>query len=424
MKEMMDFIGIKSIDELFKDIPDEIKCGIDLPPPMEEMDVEGEIRKMMKKNKTFYEMPSFLPILKPHYIPAMVDEIVGRQEFYTSYTPYQAEASQGMLQALFEYQSVVAELTGMEVANSSMYDGATALGEAALMAYRIKKRGGIAIPSCMFEAKKQVLKNYAQGANLKIYEMPCKDGLPELREYDGIDAIYIENPSFYGVIERRGDEIIEVASKSDALIIAGVDVLSLAIYNPPEYADIVIGNGYLGNYMNFGGPSLGVFACKKKYIRQMPGRIIGATIDAGGKRAFTMTLQTREQHIRRGKATSNICSNEALCAISFLAYVAALGRNGLRRVAIQNKRNAHYMAEQLEKIGFEIPFKDFFNEFVAIPPVNAVKLNKKLLEYGIQNGMLLSNPENSILYGVTEVHGKEVIEEAIKKIEMAMEEIK
>ena len=423
MKEMMDFIGIKSIDELFEDIPEEAKCSIDLPPPLQEMNVEEEIKKMMKKNKTFYEMPSFLPILKPHYIPAIVDEIVGRQEFYTSYTPYQAEASQGMLQALFEYQSVVAELTGMEVANSSMYDGATALGEAALMAYRIKRRGGIAIPSCLLEAKKQVLKNYAKGANLKIHEMPCKNGLPELREYNGIDAIYIENPSFYGVIERRSDEIIEAASKSDALIIAGVDMLSLAIYNPPEYADIVIGNGYLGNYMNFGGPLLGVFACKRKYIRHMPGRIIGATIDASGKRAFTMTLQTREQHIRRGKATSNICSNEALCAISFLAYIAALGRNGLRKVAMQSRKNAHYMAELLEKIGFEVPFKDFFNEFVAIPPVDAAKLNKKLLEYGIQNGMLLKNPENSILYGVTEMHGKELIEEAIKKIKVAMEEI-
>ncbi|MCD6572813.1 MAG: aminomethyl-transferring glycine dehydrogenase subunit GcvPA [Thermoplasmata archaeon] len=420
MKEMLNAIGIKSIDELFE-FPDEIKCRIDLPSPMNEMDVEHEIVAMMEKNRTFYEMPSFLPILKPHYIPAIVDEIVARQEFYTSYTPYQAEASQGMLQALFEYQSIVAELTGMEVANASMYDGATALGEAALMANRIKKRGGIAIPECMYEAKKQVLKNYAKGVGIKIYEMPCYNGLPELKSHASIDAIYVENPNFYGIIERRQDEIIDAAEKSDALIIVGSDPLFLSIYNPPEYADIVIGEGYLGNYMNFGGPLLGIFACKRKYLRHMPGRIIGATVDKEGKRAFTMTLQTREQHIRRGKATSNICSNEALCAIAFLAYVAALGRNGLRRIALKNKENAHYMAKQLEKIGFELPFKDFFNEFLAISPVNASMLNKKLLEYGIQNGMLIEKPSNSILYGVTEMHSKELIDRAIEKIKMAME---
>jgi len=422
MEEMMDAIGIKSIDELF-DFPDEIKIdGLDLP-PMEEMEVENEIVSMMNKNKTFYEMPSFLPILKPHYIPAIVDEIVSRQEFYTSYTPYQAEASQGMLQALFEYQSIVAELTGMEVANASMYDGATALGEAALMAYRIKKRGGIAVPSCMFHAKKSVLKNYVRGARIKIYEMPCHDGLPELKKYEGIDAIYIENPNFYGVIERRKEEIIEAAEKNDALIIVGTDPLFLAIHEPPYYADIVIGEGYLGNYMNFGGPLLGIFACKRKYLRQMPGRIIGATVDENGKRAFTMTLQTREQHIRRGKATSNICSNEALCAIAFLAYVASLGKDGLQKVALKNKENAHYMAVQLEKIGFELPYKDFFNEFLAISPVDAKMLNKKLIEHGIQNGLVLEEIKNGILYGVTEMHTRHIMDKAIEKIKEAMEEL-
>ena len=424
MKEMLDFLGIKSIEELFDDLPDEIKIdGLDLPPPMDEMDVENEIVAIMKKNKTFYEMPSFLPILKPHYIPAIVDEIVSRHEFYTSYTPYQPEASQGMLQALFEYQSVVAELTGMEVANSSMYDSATALGEAALMANRIKKKGAIAIPSCIYNAKKMVLRNYTKGAGIKIYEMPCHNGLPEIKN-GKIDAIYIENPNFYGVIDRRKDEIIEVAEKNDALIIVGSDPLFLAIHEPPSYADIVIGEGYLGNYMNFGGPLLGMFACKRKYVRQMPGRLIGATIDANGKRAFTMTLQTREQHIRRGKATSNICSNEALCAIAFLAYVAALGKNGLQKVALKNKENAHYMASQLEKIGFEIPYKDFFNEFVAISPINASMLNKKLLEYGIQNGMIIDEMKNAILYGVTEMHSHWLIDRTIEKIKEAMEELK
>ena len=422
MKEMMDFIGIKSIDELFEDLPDEIKSSINLPPPMEEKDVENEIRKILEKNKTFYEMPSFLPILKPHYIPAVVDEIVGRQEFYTSYTPYQAEASQGLLQALFEYQSIVAELTGMDAANASMYDCATALGEAVLMAKRIKKKNGIAIP-LIYKSKKEVLKNYVKGAGIKIYEMPLNEGLPVLKKWDDINAIYIENPNFFGIIDERDDEIMGNAIDNDALIIIGTDPLFLSIFNPPSYADIVIGEGYLGNYMNFGGPLLGIFACKKKYVRHMPGRLIGATIDAEGKRAFTMTLQTREQHIRRGKANSNICSNETLCAIAFLAYVAALGRNGLRKIAIKNMENAHYMANELEKIGFGIPFKNFFNEFVAISPVDVKKLNKKLLEKGIQNGMILNEIENGILYGVTEMHSKQLIDNAINKIKEAIEEI-
>ena len=422
MKEMMDFIGIKSIDELFEDLPDEIKSSINLPPPMEEKEVENEIRKILEKNKTFYEMPSFLPILKPHYIPAVVDEIVGRQEFYTSYTPYQAEASQGLLQALFEYQSIVAELTGMDVANASMYDCATALGEAVLMAKRIKKKNGIAIP-LIYKSKKEVLKNYVKGAGIKIYEMPLNEGLPVLKKWDDINAIYIENPNFFGIIDERDDEIMGNAIDNDALIIIGTDPLFLSIFNPPSYADIVIGEGYLGNYMNFGGPLLGIFACKKKYVRHMPGRLIGATIDAEGKRAFTMTLQTREQHIRRGKANSNICSNETLCAIAFLAYVAALGRNGLRKIAIKNMENAHYMANELEKIGFGIPFKNFFNEFVAISPVDVKKLNKKLLEKGIQNGMILNEIENGILYGVTEMHSKQLIDNAINKVKEAIEEI-
>jgi len=420
---MMDFLSIKNIDELFEDLPPEVRIdGLNLPPAMDERDVENKIREILSKNKTFYEMPSFLPILKPHYIPAAVYEIVARQEFYTSYTPYQAEASQGMLQALFEYQSVVAELTGMDAANASMYDSATALGEAALMAERIKKKGSIAIPSNISYRKKAVLKNYVKGAGIRIFEMPYENGLPILKKFDG-SAIYIESPNFFGLIDDR-KEIIENASDNDALLIFGTDPLFLSIFNPPEYADIVIGEGYLGNPMNFGGPLLGIFTCKREYIRYMPGRIIGATVDKEGKRAFTPILQTREQHIRRGKATSNICSNEALCAVSFLAYVAVMGKNGLRRIAIQNEKNAHYMALQLEKIGFEIPFgKKFFNEFVAVSPVNAKKLNENLLKKGMQNGLLLDEIENGILYGVTEMHDKAIINNAVEKIKETMEEI-
>jgi glycine dehydrogenase subunit 1 len=423
MKKMLDFIGIKNIEELFEDIPKEIRRGLNLPEPKEEMEVEEEIKKILEKNKSFFEALSFLPIIKPHYIPPAVEEIVSREEFYTSYTPYQPEASQGLLQALFEYQSVVCELTGMDAANISMYDAATALGEACLMAERIKGRKKVIIPSNIFWHKKSVLKNYAKGAGIEIIEKKYnEEGLVEI---DGgqVDAIYIENPNFFGIIDDRYKEILEMKEKNDALLIVGVDPLYLAIFNPPSFygADIVIGNGYLGNHMNFGGPMLGIFACRKEFVRQMPGKIIGANDEE--KLCFSMTLQTREQHIRRGKATSNICSNEALLCVSFLAYVSILGRNGLRKIAIKNMENAQYMAKKLEEIGFKLPFKrKFFNEFVSICPTNAKKFNSKLLEKGIEGGLIIDEyVRNGILFGVTEMHSKNLIDECIEKMKEVIE---
>jgi len=427
---MLKFLCIKSIDELFDCIPEEIKIdGLNLHEPKEEMEVEVEIRKILEKNKTFFDMPSFLPIIKPHYIPAVVEEIVSRNEFYTSYTPYQAEASQGMLQAMFEYQSVICELTGMNVANVSMYDSATALGEAILMANRINRKKKVFIPKNIYWDKKSVAMNYAKGAGIEIKEIDYGEDGRVILDIDGkdISAIYIENPNFFGVMENRYDEIKKLKEDLGALLIVGIDPLHLAIFNPPSYygADIVIGEGYLGIPLNFGGPLLGIFASRKEYVRQMPGKIVGATLDANGKRAFCMTLQTREQHIRRGKATSNICSNQALCCIAFVAYVAVLGRNGLRKIAIENMKNARYMAGKLEKIGFKIPYKDFFNEFVAIPPVDAKQFNNKILEKGIHGGLLIDEyVRNGILFGVTEMHTKEIIDFAVDKFEEAMEEIK
>ncbi len=421
-KEMLKFLGIKNIEELFEDIPKEIRIDkLDLPPPKEDMEVEAEIRKILNKNKNFFDLPSFLPIIKPHYIPAIVEEITGRQEFYTSYTPYQAEASQGILQAMFEYQSIICELTGMDCANVSMYDSSTALGEAALMAHRINKKKKILIPKNIFWHKKSVLENYVKGAGLKIIEQEYgNDGRINLNiDEKDLSAIYIENPNFFGIIDDRYKEIYRIKEETDSILIVGVDPLYLAIFNPPSKygADIVIGEGYFGNPMNFGGPLLGIFACKKEFIRQMPGKIVGLTKDIEGKRAFCLTMQTREQHIRRGKATSNICSNEALCCIAFLAYVAFYGRNGLRKLAIKNMENARYMANKLEKLGFKIPYKNFFNEFVAISPLNAFHLNKELLKKGIHGGLIINEfIENGILFGVTEMHKKEIIDFAIEKI--------
>lgn len=430
MDEMLDYIGVKSIENLFSIIPEKIRiAGLNLPDGKNEREVEMKIKKILNMNKSFFEMPSFLPIIKPHYVPPAVDEIVGRQEFYTSYTPYQPEASQGILQAMFEYQSIICELTGMDASNVSMYDSSTALGEASLMACRIKKRNKILIPKNVFWHKKSVLYNYAKGANLKIVEVEYgEDGKikTDINEKD-VAGIYIENPNFFGIIDDRYDEIEEMKENMDAILIVGVDPLYLSIFNPPSYygADIVIGEGYLGNYMNFGGPSLGIFACKKEFIRQMPGKIVGATTDINGKRAFCMTLQTREQHIRRGKATSNICSNQALCCIAFLAYVSIMGRNGLQRVAIENMKNAKYMADRLQKIGFRLPFNSkFFNEFVVVGNIDGKKLNEKLFEKNIQGGLPVNEYlKNGILFGVTEMHSKEIIDYAVEKIKDVMEEI-
>ncbi len=425
---MLDYLGIKSIDELFDDIPPETKIGLDLPDGRSDMEVEREIKKILGKNLSFFDMPSFLPIIKPHYIPPVVDEIISRQEFYTSYTPYQPEASQGILQAMFEYQSIIAELTGMDVANVSMYDSATALGEAALMAHRINRKRKIVIPRNIFWHKKSVLANYVRGAGLKVVEVDYgEDGRMKLDfNADEVAAIYIENPNFFGLIERRYDEIEEMKERMGAILIAGVDPLSLAIFKPPSHygADIVIGDGYLGNPMNFGGPLLGIFACRKEFVRQMPGKIVGVTEDSNGKRAFCMTLQTREQHIRRGRATSNICSNQALCCIAFLAYVAAMGSNGLRRTALKNMENARLMAEGMKKIGFSMPFEgEFFNEFVVSSPINGNELNKKLFPHKIQLGLAIDEfVKNGILIGVTEMHDEEIVRNALERIEEVMEE--
>ena len=432
MKQLMEALGIVDIEELFDDIPKEVRRDISLPPAKEEVEVEIEIKNILQKNISFFDMPSFLGGgIKPHYVPAAVQHILSRSEFYTSYTPYQAEASQGILQALFEYQSVICELTGMDAANVSMYDAATSLGEAARMAKRITQKSEFIVPYNISWEKKSVLKNYVKYAGMKVKEIKYADDgrmdISELEKQVGNETagIYIENPNFFGIIEKL-DEINDL--KKEALLIAGIDPLSLAILKPPgEYgADIVIGDGWFGNPMNFGGPRLGIFSCRKEFVRKMPGRIIGATKDAEGKRAFCMTLQTREQHIRRGKATSNICSNEALCCIAFLTYAVLLGRDGLKKLAIKNMKNARYVQKKLVSLNFSFPFSDnFFNEFVAIAPMNAVQLNKNLLKKGIHGALLLQNqfPElkNALLYGITEMHTYEVIDKMVKATKEILE---
>lgn len=423
-KEMLEEIGKKSIDELFLDIPKEIKIDkLNLPRGKTEIEVKNEIKAILEKNKTTDELISFLGIgIHPNYIPSVVKAISRREEFYTSYTPYQPEASQGMLQSIFEFQSLIAELTGMEVVNASLYDEATALGESALMCARITRKNEFLIPKAIFWEKKSVLKNYIKGAGLKVKEIPYdeKTGKIELTELENsinknTCGVYIENPNFFGVLDDNVNKIKDIFGK--ALFVVGVNPISLGIVKPPgEYgADIVIGEGQcLGNAPNFGGPLLGIFASKEKYARKMPGRIIGLTKDNKGKKAFCMTLMTREQHIRREKATSNICTNEGLSAIASAIYLSLLGKSGVEKLAYALASKAKYLARKINSLEkFKAPLFDacHFNEFVIDSEIDTDILHKKLLKRGIHFGFKLKKHfeklENAVILAVNELHTKD-----------------
>ena len=419
---MLDALDLGDVDDLFSHIPEAIRIvGLDLPAGMREREVERYIDGLLNQNRSFKDMPSFLGGgIQPHYVPPAVEYIIARSEFLTSYTPYQPEFSQGILQAMFEYQSIVCELTGMDVANVSMYDAATALGEAADMVARSTRGSIFLLPENLAPEKKSVLENYLKSTDLTIQEMPLVDGRVDLDAAaltDDAAGIYLENPNYYGLIEDRVDDVKQLASSMDAMLIMGIDPLLAAVTPPPsDYgADIVIGDGWFGSPMNYGGIRLGLFACRREHIRQMPGRIIGATRDGDGKRAFCMTLQTREQHIRRERATSNICTNQALSAVAFAAYAALHGTSGLHNLAAENMRQARYTAEQLAGIGFTLPYRGpIFNEFVAIPPINARRLNEELRQQGIQGGLpLVQGPDNALLYGVTEMHTRDMIDDMV-----------
>ena len=444
-RELMREIGVGSVEELYADIPEKylIRKPLNLPSGMSEFDVKKHVEALLSKNKTCDDMPIFLGAgCWPHYVPAAVKEIIQRSEFLTSYTPYQPEISQGMLQALFEYQSMICELTAMDVANCSMYDWASALGEAARMASRVTRRGKILIPKIIHPERKSTLQTYTEPVGISIEEVSYNPETGQLSLNDleskisgDVAAVYVENPSYLGFIEENVDEIGDLAHRRGALFIVGVDPTSLGVFKPPgEYgADIVVGEAQpLGNPMNFGGPLLGIFACRDdlKLIRQMPGRIIGltTTID-GGRQGFCMALQIREQHIRREKATSNICSNEALCAVASAVYMALLGPHGLRELGEAIMYKANYAIRLLSRIdGLKTPvfksihFKEFTVNFDGAG-LSVRNVNERLLSMGIHGGKDVSKefPElgQTALYCVTEIHSKESIDllaESLEKI--------
>ncbi|AIF68958.1 glycine dehydrogenase subunit 1 [Palaeococcus pacificus DY20341] len=430
-EEMLKEIGFSSIDELFSDVPKEVSYEFNLPKGKSEYEVFLEMNEMLSKNKTALEVPTFLGAgTYFHYVPAHVKYLIERSEFLTAYTPYQAEISQGMLQALFEYQSLIAELVGLEVVNASMYDWGTALGEAALMAARVTKKKKFVVPKHLSPEKKSVLKTYVDGPGLEIEYVDWNENgqmdLEDLKEKaQGAAGVYVEMPNFFGLIEEDIAEIGEIAHENKALFVVGVDPTSLGVLDAPgNYgADIVIGEAaHFGNPMNFGGPRAGIFAVRndRKLIRQMPGRIIGMTKDADGKRAFVMTLQTREQHIRRAKATSNICSNEALVAVAAAIHIASLGPKGLKRLGEVILKNTAYFKKRISEVA-EIPFNGInFKDVLVKFEVPYDVIHERLLEKNIHGGYYLKQhfPElgESALFAVTETTRKEWIDALVEAI--------
>lgn len=428
IKQMQAAIGIAGIEELFSDIPGKfrIKQIPDIPQALSELETMSMMSDLAGKNK----LPQFTLTgagSYHHFVPAVVGHITGRAEFYTAYTPYQAEISQGILQAIYEYQTMIAHLTGTELANASMYDGASAMAEAAVLCAKMSGRSKIIIARSVHPEYRQVVKTYSWANGYKVVEVPyAASGQIDLdvlqkKLDDQVAAVLVQSPNFFGVVEDVAS-IADSAHNKGALLAAGfTDGTSLGILNPAGSlgADFVVGEGQsFGNPLNYGGPYLGIFAAKEKFMRRIPGRLVGATVDKNGKRGFVLTLQTREQHIRREKATSNICSNEALCALAAGVYLAALGKN-LKRLAELNVYKTQYLKNKLlELSGWEEVFPaPVYNEFV-LRCSDARKVNKKLKKEGIIGGYELQKdyPElkNTLLFCATEMISKENIDKVIE----------
>jgi len=433
--EMLRTMGLHSVEDLFADIPPAVRIPkLDIPDGLPEDQVVARVTSTLASNRTVVDMPTFLGGgLYDHFVPASVRAITSRSEFYTSYTPYQPEVSQGLLQALWEYQSLICELTGMDAANTSMYDGSTAIGEAARMAHRIHGGRIFLVPRALRHNRRSVLSNYVLGTGVEVREveydrqtgMLDREKLNEALSPE-VCGVYVENPNFFGRFE---EGLAEIRDATKAVLVVGVNPIAQAVVRPPGDfgADIVVGEGQpLGTQMNFGGPLLGIFACRREHIRKMPGRVIGMTRDVNGHRAFCMTLQTREQHIRREKAMSNICTNESLLAVAAVTYMAVLGSNGLRRVATENIRRARDLAAAIDRIsGFTAPLFHgaHFNEFVVRHKNGYEDVHRTLLKQGIHGGLPLTRqlPElkDAALFATTGRHTPAALDRLLRALEAA-----
>ncbi len=422
IKQMLSVIGVKSIQELFKDIPAALRLkSFNLPKGKSEFEISQALAKLSTKNAThlvnfvgggFYD----------HIIPAAVEAIVNRSEFYTAYTPYQPECSQGWLQAIYEYQSIICQLTGLDVSNASLYDGGTALFEAMMMAVRQTGRYKIILDSGINLIYRTMLYTYTLNLSIEFVEISVVHGQSSREELlkhldDQTAAVIFQNPNFFGAVDDYTD-MVEQVHKVGALAIVSVYPVALGMLKTPQEMgfDIATGEGQsLGIPLSFGGPYLGFMAVKKELVRQMPGRIVGATVDSDGKRGFVLTLQTREQHIRREKATSNICSNEALCALRASVFVALLGKDGLAELAQHNYQKAEFAKEQLARIkGVQVKrSSSTFNEFTVLLPRNAHDVVQLMINQGFACGFPLGRfykgLDNYLLIAVTEKRTKEEI---------------
>ncbi|MBD3387919.1 MAG: aminomethyl-transferring glycine dehydrogenase subunit GcvPA [Candidatus Altiarchaeales archaeon] len=411
-EQMLEYLGIKGVDELYADVPSEIllKEGLKVGEGLSEQELARHMREVAGKNRAD---TSFLGAgAYRHYIPAAVDHIISRSEFYTSYTPYQAEVSQGVLQALFEYQSMMCELTGQEVCNATMYDGSTALAEACVMAHNMTGRDEILVSDLLHPDYVEVLKSYCSAGDLKLTVVESDDGLQDkLEPGDETAAVVMQNPNYHGCLEEMAGVKEKAAENGSLLICCVVEITSLGLVKPPP-ADITVceGQGY-GNPLSYGGPSYGVLATKLENVRRMPGRLVGETVDEDGKRGFALTLQAREQHIRREKALSNICTSQSLCGIAAAAHLALLGPEGVRRMALESHRNAAYLSESISKLdGFSLAYDHpFYNEFLVECPEGTYE---RVLEAGMMPGHMVS--DDRMLLCTTEIHRKDDLDRLVE----------
>ncbi|MGI6468499.1 MAG: aminomethyl-transferring glycine dehydrogenase subunit GcvPA [Syntrophomonadaceae bacterium] len=412
VNEMLNILGLSSLDDLFSDIDADLKVKgqLRLPPGMGEMELRHHLKKLAAKNVNAEDYPCFLGAgAYDHYIPAALEQLLLRSEFYTAYTPYQPEISQGILQSIFEYQTMICKLTGLDVANASLYDGGSALAEACSLACMSGKgRSKVVISDTVHPEYLQILEAYTLSGRLEVVVVPGRNGCADIEAMaaaidDQTACAVIQQPNFYGILEDC-TALEKAVHAHKALFIMAVEPISLALLkSPAEWgADLAVGEGQpLGISLSFGGPYLGFMAAKKALMRKIPGRIVGQTTDKDGKRSFVLTLQAREQHIRRELATSNICSNEALCALAASIYLALVGEEGLQEVARRCYQLAHYAQGKLEQVGLELKYQQpFFNEF-AIKIDDPQEANRRLLENGIIGGYEL---DGALLLAFTEKH--------------------
>ena len=433
-QQMLREIGVASFEELLEVIPEQLRVKglLNLPEPVSEIEMRALAATLNKKNRSTADTTSFLGGgAYDHYIPTIVDFLIFRSEFYTAYTPYQPEVSQGTLQAMYEYQSMVCNLTGMDVSNASLYDGGSGLGEAALMSVRVSRRDHVLISETVNPHYREIVETYCSGQDISVETIPMEDGITSIDSFidllsKDVGGVIVQSPNYFGNLEpldEMGTKVHENAPK--ALYVVSVNPIALGLLQPPSAfdADIVVAEGQgLGNHQSFGGPYLGVFALKEKYVRRMPGRLIGATVDQDGERGFVLVLKTREQDIRRERATSNICTNQGLNALAATVYMSSLGKQGIRNVANLSTQKAHYLAEKLSEIPEVSPSfnQPYFNEFAIDLPVSASTIVHHMVEKdifaGIDLGKKYAGMENRLLVAVTEKRTRDELDKYVNSL--------